>query len=77
MKRLEWNGNNTRAEFQLTANASTRHLFAEVYESTMIDENFGRWCVFFADDLGIPTRWFDSKDEAYLYVEATFTLEVM
>lgn len=77
MRQLEWNGNRTHAVFKLTANASTQHLFAEIYQSTMIDENFGRWCVFFADELGIPTRWFDDKEEAYAYVEATFALEVL
>lgn len=77
MRQLEWNGNRTGAYFQLTENARVRHLFAEIYQSTMIDENFGRWCVFFADDLGLPTRWFGDKDEAYAFVEATFALEIL
>jgi hypothetical protein len=77
MKELVWNGNKTRAEYRLTQKARVNYLFAEVYQSTMADDNCGRYCVIFDADLGFPMRWFDSKDEAYLFTEATFALEVM
>jgi hypothetical protein len=77
MRQLEWNANRTKASYPLAKSSSDKVPFAEVYQSTMIDENAGRWCVFFEQAFNLRMRWFDSQDEAYLFVEATFALEVL